>query len=74
MARAEVGTSLPAIRVLAFSDLGWAGPRERLEKGKALWSAGSGLSLLDGIARFDFAWPVRGGSGMRFYAYLDGLF
>ncbi len=74
MARSEVGTSLPAVRLVAFSDLGWAGPRTGFRKGEALWSAGGGLSFLDGIARMDFAWPIRGGSGMRFYAYLDGLF
>jgi hypothetical protein len=74
MARTEIGTSLPAIRLVAFSDLGWAGPRGGVQDGKALWSAGGGFSLLDGIARMDFAWPIRGGSGMRFYAYLDGLF
>ena len=74
MARTELGTSLPAVRLLAFSDLGWAGPVEGFQEGKALWSAGGGISLLDGIVRLDFAWPIRGESGLRFYAYLDGLF
>jgi hypothetical protein len=74
MARTEVGTSLPAIRLVAFSDLGWAGPRGGFQGGKALWAAGGGLSLLDGIVRMDMAWPIRGGSGGRFYIYFDGLF
>jgi hypothetical protein len=74
MVRSEIGTSLPAIRLVAFSDLGWAGPRDGFSEGKALWSAGGGLSLLDGIIRMDAAWPIRGGSGGRFYVYLDGLF
>jgi outer membrane protein assembly factor BamA len=74
MTRAELGTSLPAIRLVAFSDLGWAGGRRDLDRGKALWSAGGGLSLLDGIVRMDAAWPIRGGSGGRFYIYFDGLF
>jgi len=74
MARTEVGTAFPALRLVAFSDLGWAGPRDGFQNGKAFWSAGAGASFLDGIARLDFAWPIRGESGMRFYAYLDGLF
>jgi len=76
MVRSELGTALPAIRLVAFSDLGWAGSRDGFQDGKALWSAGGGLSFLDGIARLDLAWPIKGGgdSGMRFYAYLDGLF
>lgn len=74
MLRTEVGTAFPALRLVAFSDLGWAGPRDGFQDGKAFWSAGAGASFLDGIARLDFAWPIRGESGMRFYAYLDGLF
>ncbi|MFC1575164.1 BamA/TamA family outer membrane protein [Gemmatimonadota bacterium] len=74
MTRAEVGTGLPALRLVAFTDLGWAGPRDSMMDGKALWSAGAGISLLDGILRLDTAWPLRGGDGLRFYMYLDGLF
>lgn len=74
MARAELGTSLPAARLTAFSDLGLTGPRDRWPTGRALWSAGGGLSFLDGLIRMDAAWPIRAASGGRFYLYLDGLF
>ena len=74
MVRTELGTALPAIRLIAFSDIGWAGSRDAFGDGRALWSAGAGASLLDGLLRMDLAWPLRDESGMRFYFYLDGLF
>ena len=74
MARGEVGTGLAVARLTGFADLGWAGPREEWWEGKALLSAGTGISLLDGLIRADFAWPLREASGMRFYLYMDALF
>lgn len=74
MARGEVGTGLPAARLALFSDLGWTGSRDAWREGKPLWSVGGGISLLDGLLRLDFAWPMREESGMRFYMYVDGLF
>lgn len=74
MARGELATALPLARIAVFSDLGWSGPSEEWSRGQALWSAGAGLSFLDGLVRMDAAWPIRQASGGRFYLYLDGLF
>ncbi len=74
LARGELATALPLARVAVFSDLGWAGPREDWTRSKPLWSAGAGLSFLDGVVRVDAAWPIRAASGGRLYFYLDGLF
>ena len=74
LTRAEMATHGPLARLAVFSDLGWAGPREDWDRGSALWSLGAGVSFLDGLVRLDAAWPLRDGSGGRFYFYLDGLF
>jgi hypothetical protein len=52
---AEVGAGLPFARLAAFTDIGWAGPRDALRDGRPLRSAGAGISLLDGLLRFDVA-------------------
>jgi hemolysin activation/secretion protein len=50
-----------AARPSLFYDIGWAGARTEFSKpGRPLSGAGVGLSLLDGMARFDVArgiWP-----------------
>ncbi len=73
--RAELGTDVPAFRLLAFGDFGWAGDRE--DFGAAddwISSLGLGASVMDGILRFDLAKAVRGGSDFRIHLYLDGVF
>lgn len=74
MARTEVGTGLPGFRLAAFSDLGWAGPRNEMRRGQPVASAGVGASLLDGLVRLDVARMVKGGDALRLHLYLDGLF
>ena len=74
VARAEVAGDVPAVRVAAFGDLGWAGPREGFREGVPVASAGLGLSFLDGLFRADVARVFRGGSSTRLHLYLDGLF
>jgi hypothetical protein len=59
-ARAELGNTLPGARWVLFSDAGWAGDREHLELDPMLLSAGAGISLLDGLVRFDLARALRG--------------
>jgi hypothetical protein len=56
-----------------FSDVGWAGDRRDVRWDDALQSVGIGLSLLDGLIRFDGAWAVREPDGFRFDAYLDQI-
>jgi len=73
--RAEAATSLPAVRLALFSDVGWAGAatNEAFRSSRPLVSAGAGLSMLDGIVRLDVARALRPPTGWRLHLYLDGL-
>lgn len=68
--RVEVGTALPAARLVAFSDAGWAGERSEFSADPPLLSAGVGASFLDGLVRLDLARALRGG-GWRLDLHLD---
>ncbi|HTL05127.1 MAG TPA: ShlB/FhaC/HecB family hemolysin secretion/activation protein, partial [Gemmatimonadales bacterium] len=70
--RLEVGNSFPAARITAFTDVGWAGPRDRFGKERALIGSGIGASLLDGLVRMDLARALRSPKGWRFDLYFDG--
>jgi len=70
--RLELGNSLPAFRVMAFGDFGWAGSRNDFGADTKI-GVGLGVSALDGIFRIDFGHAVRGGNDWRLYIYSDGL-
>jgi hypothetical protein len=72
--KAEVGTALPAMRVVSFLDAGWSGEPSKLFQEKGLMSVGLGLSLLDGVFRTDLAWGIQGGDDIRIHFYTSGLF
>lgn len=72
-ARLEVGTSLPAARLVAFGDAGWAGPRDRFSSGQPRIGAGVGASFLDGLFRIDLARALREPTGWRLELELGGL-
>ncbi|MCK5652003.1 MAG: BamA/TamA family outer membrane protein, partial [Gemmatimonadetes bacterium] len=74
MVRGEVGSDVPAARVTLFSDVGWAGPRDDLSFNDPYWTIGVGFSLLDGMVRLDFGWPIRRIGGSRAEIYTDGIF
>jgi hypothetical protein len=63
MARAELGTRNQGFRTIAFTDIGWAGPRASFARpGRPLTGAGIGWSVLDGLIRMDIArgiWPAQ---------------
>jgi hypothetical protein len=63
--RHEVGTRFGAVRPVVFFDAGWAGARESFGAGRTLRGAGGGLSLLDGLVRFDLARNLARGGGWR---------
>ncbi len=69
--RAEIGYGLPAVRLVGFSDVGWAGPRDSFSKGKPLLSVGAGISVLDGILRLDVARGLREPKGWAASLYFD---
>ena len=70
--RLEVGNTFPAVRLTAFSDVGWAGPRNGFWNGKPLIGAGVGASLIDGLVRMDLSRALRAPTGWRFDLYFDG--
>lgn len=56
MARAELATSSIAARPVFFYDLGWAGARgDWRNPGRLASGAGAGMSILDGLFRFDLS-------------------
>jgi hypothetical protein len=70
-ARGEVGTALPAARLVVFTDAGWAGPLDGVTLTPALLSTGAGVSFLDGLLRADLARPLRGDRGWRLHLSID---
>jgi hypothetical protein len=70
-ARAELGTALPAARLVLFSDAGWVGARDAWRADPLLLSAGAGASFLDGLVRLDLSRALRTPTGWRVDLYLD---
>jgi hypothetical protein len=71
--RAEIGNGFPGFRLMAFTDVGWAGDRTTFWSGQALVGAGIGASVLDGLLRFDLARGLSNPKGWRFEVYVDGV-
>jgi hypothetical protein len=71
--RGEIGTSLPAARLVLFSDFGWAGDRDNIAKRASMWSVGVGGSFLDGLMRIDLAHALRGHRAWRLHISVDGI-
>jgi hemolysin activation/secretion protein len=71
--RAELARDFGAARWSVFSDWGWAGEARSFDEDRALLSAGVGLSVLDGLFRFDVARALRAPTGWRVELYLDAL-
>jgi hypothetical protein len=71
--RAELGRGVQAIRLALFSDIAWAGSRNRLDSDGALLSAGAGVSLLGGLVRMDLARALRAPTGWKFHFYFNGV-
>jgi hypothetical protein len=71
--RAELARDFGAARWSVFSDWGWAGEAHSFDERDALLSTGVGLSVLDGLLRFDVARALRRPTGWRVELYLDAL-
>ncbi|HEX8905793.1 MAG TPA: hypothetical protein VF771_13165, partial [Longimicrobiaceae bacterium] len=69
--RGELATGSGAMRFAAFSDVAWAGPRDAFSFDRPLWSVGAGVSVLDGLLRFDLARALRAPTGWRLELYMD---
>lgn len=72
-ARGELARTFSFGAVSLFSDYGWAGVRDAFELDDGLYSAGVGLSILDGLIRMDSAWGLKRPRGFRFDFYLDAI-
>ncbi len=72
-ARGELTRASSLGAVTLFSDFGWAGDRDDIRFDDALYSVGVGVSILDGLVRFDAAWGLRTPRALRFEAYLDQI-
>ena len=56
LSRLEIGSNNAAFRPVVFGDLGWAGARDGWSQvGRPMSGAGVGVSMLDGMFRFDVA-------------------
>ncbi|CAN5890171.1 hypothetical protein BH23GEM9_BH23GEM9_01560 [soil metagenome] len=71
--RGELGIGMTALRATLFSDIGWAGPRDDLQRGRPLQSLGGGLSFLDGLARVDLARARQTGTWKLHFQFKGGL-
>ena len=77
MTRAEAGYGFEAVRPVIFGDIGWAGDRTKWRDiGTPLAGAGAGVSILDGLVRFDVARGLQPSDqrGWRVETYLEGRF
>jgi hypothetical protein len=77
MARAEAGYGFQAVRPVIFGDIGWAGDRREWRNiGTPLAGAGVGVSILDGLVRFDVARGIQPRDQQRFRVetYLEARF
>lgn len=75
MARAELGRATVGWRPVIFADLGWAGSRDGWRNpGRPLSGAGAGLSILDGLLRFDVSRGIYPERQWRFDSYFEARF
>ena len=76
LARAEVAHGVGVVRPVLFGDIGWAGDRRQWRDiGQPLSGAGAGLTILDGLIRFDVARGITPKPGQwRVDAYVEGRF
>lgn len=75
MSRVELGRSVVGFRPIVFGDIGWAGPRDGWKNpGRPLSGAGAGISIMDGLMRFDVARGIYPETKIRTSFYLEARF
>ncbi len=73
--RVELGRQFGAVRPTLFSDVGWVGDRSHMAQiGRPLSGVGSGVSLMDGLIRFDLARGLYPQQRWRSDFYLNARF
>jgi len=75
LARAELAQGMDVVRPVIFTDFGWAGDRNHLDKiGLPMSGAGFGLSMMDGLIRFDLARGINPDPHWRLDTYVEARF
>lgn len=75
MTRGELSRTVYGLRPVVFADFGWTGDRTRMSAvGRPLSGAGTGISLLDGLIRFDVARGIHPRKQWRVDLYVDAVF
>ena len=75
MTRGELSRTVYGTRPAVFADFGWTGDRARMsDVGRPLSGAGIGISLLDGLIRFDVARGIYPRKQVRVDLYVDAVF
>ncbi len=69
--RLELANRWPAARVVIFSDVGRAGPRQSISLAHPLTGIGAGVSFVDGLLRIDFTRATQSPTGWRLDIYSD---
>ena len=72
-ARVELTRGNTAAGFALFADAGWAGVRDDFDTDDALFGAGVGFTLMDGLLRLDVARGFTGPTGWRIHFHLDAL-
>jgi hypothetical protein len=75
LGRAELGSGFAVLRPTIFADFGWAGSRAGWDgAGIPASGVGAGLSMLDGLVRFDLSKGIRPDRNIRADLYLEARF
>jgi hypothetical protein len=75
LARAELAQGIGAVRPVVFTDFGWAGDRRNWSKiGLPMSGVGAGMSILDGLVRFDVARGINPERQWRVDTYIEARF
>ena len=74
LGRLEVARTYHGIGASLFGDAAWAGAQDRFDGSDFLYGIGLGVSVLDGLARFDVARGLNGPDpGFRVHLELDAI-
>ena len=75
LARAEVAHGVGVVRPVVFADFGWAGDRRNWSRiGVPMSGVGAGMSILDGLIRFDVARGINPDRQWRVDTYVEARF
>ena len=74
MTRGEIGPRFYGYRLMMFGDLGWVGDQSAFTVRTPMSGAGIGLSMMDGMVRFDLARGLYPRKQTRFAGYFEVRF